>query len=141
MARNERRYFIGEIYFMNFSGSGSEQHGWRPGLVIQNNKGNEHSPNLIVLPLTSAIKKVKQPTHVVREAEPTGLRLDSMVLCENPQRMAKRNIGDYITKLSCSDMERVAVAYLLSSSALSFVNPDVLMDVYNQAVELNEVSA
>lgn len=141
MARNERRYFIGEIYFMNFSGSGSEQQGWRPGLVIQNNKGNEHSPNLIVLPLTSAIKKVKQPTHVVLEAETTGLRLDSMVLCENPQRMAKRNIGDYITKLSCSDMERVAVAYLLSSSALSFVNPDVLMDVYNQAVELNEASA
>lgn len=55
--RIERTPQIGEVYLMKFSGSGSEQVGWRPGLVFQNNVGNSFSPNIIALPLTSSIKK------------------------------------------------------------------------------------
>ena len=62
--RNGKTPQIGEVYLMKFSGSGSEQVGWRPGLVFQNNVGNSHSPNVIALPLTSSIKKTSQPTHV-----------------------------------------------------------------------------
>lgn len=65
---------IGEIYMMRFGGSANEQTGWRPGLVFQNNVGNAHSPNIIALPLTSVIKKAKQPTHVVVKASNTGLK-------------------------------------------------------------------
>lgn len=67
---------IGDIYLVYFDGSGNEQKGFRPGLVFQNNVGNEHSPNLIVLPLTSALKKINQPTHVFIPKE-VGLRKDS----------------------------------------------------------------
>ena len=28
---------IGEVYYMRFGGTGSEQEGFRPGLVFQNN--------------------------------------------------------------------------------------------------------
>lgn len=80
---------IGDVYLMQFGGSGSEQNGWRPGIVFQNNIGNAYSPNIIALPLTSQIKKANQPTHVVLPAKETGLRKDSMVLCENPERMSK----------------------------------------------------
>lgn len=63
---NEQRVpQIGEVYLMDFGGSGCEQNGWRPGVVFQNNVGNAHSPNIIALPLTSSIKKAGQPTHVV----------------------------------------------------------------------------
>lgn len=127
---------IGDIYLVKFSGSGNEQKGWRPGLVFQNNVGNQHSPNLIVLPLTSAIKKSNQPTHVKIPKE-VGLRMDSMVLCENPERMAKEKLGDYLVTLPEEYMSQIAVANLLASSAISFIDPDVLMSVWQKAIALN----
>ena len=125
---------------MRFGGSGSEQSGWRPGVVFQNNVGNLYSPNIIALPLTSSIKKSGQPTHVVLLAEETGLPRDSMVLCENPERMSKERLGDYITTLSGKDMARVATANLLASSAISFLNPEELMNVWQKACSFNAAS-
>ena len=104
---------------MRFGGSGSEQNGWRPGLVFQNNTGNRFSPNIIALPLTSSLKKASQPTHVLLPAEETGLPKDSMVLCENPERMSKEKLGRYLTTLPQSFMAKVAEASLLASSAIS----------------------
>lgn len=135
----ERNPQIGEIYLVKFNGSGSEQKGWRPGLVFQNNVGNQHSPNIIVLPLTSAIKKSNQPTHVQIPKE-VGLRMDSMVLCENPERMSKEKLGDYLTTLPDEYMGQVAVASLLASAAISFIDPDVLMAVWQKAMVLNAVA-
>lgn len=128
---------IGDIYLMNFSGSGSEQSGWRPGLVFQNNTGNIYSPNIIALPLTTSIKKTGQPTHVVIHAEEGGLRKTSMVLCENPERMSKDRVGQYITTLSDEDMRRVAIANLLASSAISFLDMEILATVWRKASALN----
>lgn len=122
---------------MRFGGSGSEQSGWRPGLVFQNNVGNAYSPNIIALPLTSAIKKLGQPTHVFIPSEGTGLRKDSVVLCENPERMSKDRIGDYITTLSDERMAEVAAANLLASSAISYINPDALLHLWQRAKSLN----
>lgn len=130
---------IGEIYMMRFGGSANEQTGWRPGLVFQNNVGNAHSPNIIALPLTSVIKKAKQPTHVVVKANNTGLKMDSMVLCENPERMSKERLGDYITTLSDEYMKEVAEASLLSSSVISYLDIEVLVSIWKKAVALNSV--
>ena len=122
---------------MRFGGSGSEQSGWRPGLVFQNNVGNAYSPNIIALPLTSAIKKLGQPTHVLIPSEGTGLRKDSVVLCENPERMSKDRIGNYITTLPDEIMSEVAAANLLASSAISYINPDILLHIWQKARSLN----
>lgn len=73
--RSNKNPQIGDVYMMRFNGVGSEQNGWRPGLVFQNNKGNTYSPNTIVLPLTSAKKKLNQPTHVFVKAEDSGLKV------------------------------------------------------------------
>ena len=133
----ERQPQIGDIYLMHFGGSGNEQRGWRPGLVFQNNLGNLHSPNIIALPLTSSIKKSNQPTHVVIPAEGTGLAKDSMVLCENPERMSKDRLGNYLTTIPAQYMSKVAIANLLASSAISFIDPDVLRSVWQKALALN----
>lgn len=128
---------IGEIYLMRFDGCGSEQIGLRPGLVFQNNVGNARSPNIIALPISSSVKKMGQPTHVLLRAEETGLRMDSIVLCENPERMSKERIGRFITKLSDADMKRVTEANLLATSAISFLDIESLLRVWYAAVELN----
>lgn len=137
---NGRKLRIGDVYRVKFEGIGSEQQGERPALVFQNNVGNAHSPNIIVLPMTSVRKKVNQPTHVfVPKSE--GLKLDSMVLCENPQCVSKDRVGAYITSLSKEYMAKVAEASLLASSAIAFINPEVLLTLWKKAVALNGVRA
>lgn len=130
---------IGDVYYMQFSGDGSEQSGWRPGVVFQNNTGNRYSPNIIALPLTSCLKKAGQPTHVVLTAASTGLPRDSMVLCENPERMSKQKLGRYITTLQYDAMAQIAEASLLASSAIAFLEEDVLYDIWLRARSLNAV--
>lgn len=140
MINTSRQPQIGDVFYMRFGGSGSEQGGWRPGLVFQNNLGNTYSPNIIALPLTSHLKKTNQPTHVVLPADKTGLARDSMVLCENPERMSKERIGNYITTLSTEYMAEIASANILASSAIAFIDPEALLSLWQQAISLNAAS-
>ena len=128
---------IGEVYLMSFGGNGSEQGGMRPGVVFQNNVGNTHSPNIIALPLTSSIKKTKQPTHVLLKAEKNGLRMDSLVLCENPERMSKDKVGRFITVLSDDDMKRIAEANLIATSAIAYLDIESILAIWKRASSLN----
>lgn len=128
---------IGEIYLARFDGVGNEQRGIRPALVIQNNTGNLYSPNVITLPLTTSVKKIKQPTHVLLPVRDTGLIRDSVVLCENPVCMSKERLGQYITSLSDDYMQKIAIAYLLATSAISFVEPNNLRLIWERAQSLN----
>ena len=134
---NSNRIAIGDIYMMNFSGEANEQKGWRPGVVFQNNTGNKFSPNIVALPLTSSIKKTAQPTHVTLRAADTGLRLDSMVLCENPETISKGKIGKYLTSLPEGYMRQIAVANILASSAISFLSKDDVIRTWHKAATLN----
>ena len=140
MNNNSKQPQIGDVYYMQFNGSGSEQSGWRPGIVFQNNIGNKYSPNIIAIPLTTKLKKSGQPTHVVLPADETGIPRDSMALCENPERMSKDRIGEYITTLPREYMAKVASANVLASSAIAFVDPDFLLTLWQQAVSLNATS-
>lgn len=130
---------IGEIYMVEFDGTGSVQKGYRPALVFQNNVGNRYSPNVVVLPITSAHKKANQPTHVLVDAAGSGLRMDSMVLCENPQCISKSQLGDYITTLSEEYMKQVAAASLLANSAISYLDISMLVVLLDKATKLNAV--
>ena len=137
----QRKIQIGDVYLMKFGGEGNEQQGWRPGVVFQNNTGNAYSPNIIALPLTSSLKKREQPTHVVLPAEEIGLVRDSMVLCENPERMSKEKMGKYLTKIPDEFMAQIAIANLLATSAISFINPEILTQVWQQSLQLNAVAS
>lgn len=137
----KRSLQIGQIYTMRFDGEGSVQNGLRPGLVFQNNVGNKFSPNIIALPLTSALKKSNMPTHVLVPSDSTGLYRDSVVLCENPTCVSKQNVGDYITTLPPSIMKEVAIASVLATSAISFVPKEALEELWDSAVALNKLGA
>lgn len=130
---------IGDIYMVDFDGTGSVQSGVRPAIVFQNNTGNAYSPNLVVLPLTSRLKKVSMPTHVLIKSVDSGLIKDSMVLCENPQCISKDKLGRYITTLSDDYMKQVATASIVASSAISFMDIDTILKAWKTAIQLNAV--
>jgi mRNA interferase MazF len=126
---------IGEIYYMKFSGNDSEQHGWRPGIIVQNDVGNAHSPNVIAIPLTTCLKKLNMPTHVFISSE-FGLPRDSVALCENPQRMSKHNLGHRITSLSTEVMSKIAIAYTLATSVIAFIDQTTLIETWEKSKKL-----
>lgn len=130
-------FCIGEVYVMNFSGTHCEQSGWRPGVVFQNNIGNIHSPNIIALPITSSMKKLHMPTHVLIRSKDSGLKVDSMVLCENPETISKEKIGKYILTLPKHYMSQIATASLIATSAISFLDREALISVWEKSIQMN----
>lgn len=107
----------GDIYFAHFGdGIGSEQHGDRPVVIVQNDVGNAHAPTLIVVPLTSRTdKKATQPTHCLLEN--AGLAAPSMVLAEQITTLDKHRVLKYLGHLTLEEMRRVDAA-VKSSLAL-----------------------
>lgn len=86
-----RRY---DIVQADLSGTvGSEQGGIRPVLVVQNDVGNVHSCTTIVMPLSSKLKGLKQPTHtLLKKGRGTGLLTDSVVLGEQMRVISDKRI-------------------------------------------------
>lgn len=70
----------------------SIQSGFRPAIVIQNDIGNRFSPTLLVIPLSSQLKNIEQPTHtlIISDGE-NGLKFDSMLLAEQTTTISKFN--------------------------------------------------
>lgn len=127
---------LGDVYMIQFDGSGSVQQGYRPGVVFSNNVGNANSPTVIVFPLTTSLKKVSQPTHVVLDPETCGLKYASMVLCENPQCIPKSMLGRFISHLGDETIAKIAVAQLVSSSGIAYVDFDTLVKTWESSIRL-----
>ena len=138
MSKNSKGYpRIGDVYYVEFIGDFNTQSGRRPAVVFQNNIGNIYSPNIIVLPMTSRIKKTGQPTHVIISTEDSGMPSESMVLCENPVCIPKRRLGKYVTTLSNEYMEKIAIANMMASCAISYIDPEFLKEIWEKANNLN----
>ncbi len=98
--------FRGEIYYADLSPVlGSEQGGYRPIVVLQNNKGNKYSTTVIIAPISSKVFKNDLPTHVLIE-EPF-LEKKSVILLEQIRTIDKKRIDEKIGDLSNDVMERV----------------------------------
>lgn len=115
----------GEIYHVDLNPVlGSEQGGYRPVLIIQNNRGNRHSPTVIIAAITSQ-PKAKLPTHVlIRGIE--GLEKESFVLLEQIRTLDKLRLEDYIGKLDREQMMKVDKA-LRSSTGIKKLDKPILM--------------
>ena len=94
----------------NFAG---EQGGVRPAVVIQNYYGNLYSDTTIVIPFTTKIKHIHQPTHsFFYKDESKGLTKDSMLLGECVRQVSKQRIVSklgVITKLQ--EKKKVKAVY------------------------------
>ena len=97
----------GQIYYADLSPIvGSEQGGFRPCLIIQNDIGNKYSPTVIVAVITTRKTKANLPTHVWLNAE-CGLPKESMVECEQVRTLDKKRLKDFMGKVSKEVMAEI----------------------------------
>ncbi|HHY12431.1 MAG TPA: type II toxin-antitoxin system PemK/MazF family toxin [Firmicutes bacterium] len=98
----------GDIYFADLNPVlGSEQGGFRPVLIIQNDIGNKYSPTVIISAITSQIQKARLPTHVELPARLSNLEKDSVILLEQIRTIDKRRLKKKVAKLERDIMSRV----------------------------------
>ena len=83
----------GQIWYADLSPVvGSEQGGYRPILIIQNDVGNKYSPTTIGAIITSRNTKAKLPTHYWLDKGEGGLACDSMIELEQVRTIDKKRL-------------------------------------------------
>lgn len=107
----ENVYKRGEIYYIYQSGSEqeSEQVAGRPAIIVSNNKGNEFSPVVEVVFLTTKGKS-PLPTHV----EILSCKRPSIALCEQINTISKSRIGEYNGECTDEEMHKIDKAICVS---------------------------
>ena len=108
-------YLRGELYFADLgTGIGSEQNGYRPVVIIQNDVGNRHSPTTIVAAISTQIRtKANLPTHYHLKPG-SGLVQPSMVILEQIRTVDKTRLVQYIGKLSDGELKGLNHALAIS---------------------------
>ncbi len=102
----------GDIYYAMLNPViGSEQDGKRPVVVIQNNLANKHSPTVIIAPITTILKKLYIPTHIVI-GKNNFLKKDSTILVEQVRVIDKSRIITFLGKLDEMQMRQVDKALI-----------------------------
>lgn len=102
----------GDIYYAMLNPViGSEQDGKRPVVVIQNNLANKHSPTVIIAPITTILKKLYIPTHIVI-GKNNFLKKDSTILVEQVRVIDKSRIITFLGKLNKIQMRQVDKALI-----------------------------
>ena len=97
----------GEIYYADLSPVvGSEQGGYRPVLIVQNDIGNKYAPTTIAAVITSRHTKADLPTHIWLNAE-CGLPRESMVECEQVRTLDKKRLKEYVGQVSAEVMKEI----------------------------------
>jgi mRNA interferase MazF len=86
----------GDLYYADLNPVvGSEQGDRRPVLIVQNDIGNEHSPTVVVTPLTCNLRKNPLPTHVLIPKS-CGLGRDSLMLAEQIRAIDRSRLVEHI---------------------------------------------
>ena len=92
-------YLRGDIFYADLGeGVGSEQSGYRPVVIIQNNTGNRYSPTVIVAAITSRRINKTQTTHYNIE-EGCGLEMPSTILLEQLRTLDKQRLDRFVGRL------------------------------------------
>ena len=96
----ERKIKWGEIYYCDLgAGKGSVQSKMRPVMIVQNNIGNENGPTSVVAAISSVIKKMYLPTHILLDPS-CGLREKSIVMLEQVQTVDKKDLMEYVGEIT-----------------------------------------
>ena len=108
-------YLRGELYYADLgTGIGSEQNGYRPVVIIQNDVGNRHSPTVICAAITSRMNKAKLPTHVELSAAKSDMIKDSVILLEQLRTIDKQRLKERICHIDNELLEQVDQALKVS---------------------------
>lgn len=106
-SRNAKR---GDIYYIRGTyGTGSEQKGERPAIIVSNDTGNVHAPIVEVVYLTTKRKTII-PTHVYINSA----QRPSIALCEQVVTVCKSRLERYIGSVTVAEMRRIDRALSVS---------------------------
>lgn len=103
----------GDVFYANLKSDGtSRQSGIRPIVVVSNPHCNRFSPIISILSFTTSRTKHPLPTHVTLSSNETGLKYDSICLCEQPLSIAKTDLLEYITTLDSEHIPKISKEFL-----------------------------
>lgn len=91
---------------------GSEQAGYRPALIIQNDVGNRYSPTTIIATITASDKKFPFTVHI--QASDSGLEKDSLVNLSQILTIDKERLMRKIGELNNSYISKIDEAIKIS---------------------------
>lgn len=96
----------GDIYMtqMGEQADGSLQFGIRPVIVISNDKANEFSPVITIIPVTGRTEKKRLPTHVY--IKDCGLSRPSIAMAEQITSINKSRLRNRIGSIKRTDYEK-----------------------------------
>ena len=95
-----------EVYLCNLKNQdGSVQRGYRPVMVISNERINTSSPNVIVASITSSLKKEDLSFHVNLPSV-SWLPKKSMVMLEQLQTIPRSELGRFCGRITDSETKK-----------------------------------
>ena len=95
--------YRGDVFYVGKGNEvGNEQQAGRPAVVVSNNIGNTHSPNVTVVYLTTK-PKAELPTHTTV----VTTREVSTALCEGVTTVSKDRLTSFMCALKDEEMERI----------------------------------
>ena len=98
----------GQVWYADLSPIvGSEQGGYRPVLILQNDVGNKYSPTVIGAIITSRNTKAKIPTHYWLDKGQGGLVCDSMVELEQIRTLDKKRLKQFMGTVDQKQMSGI----------------------------------
>lgn len=105
----------GEIYLVAFDPAlGHEIKKTRPGLVLQNDIGNEFSPTTIVAAITSKVSAHPYPVEVVLDPGQSGLNVRSTVRLDQVRTVDRQRLIKRLGTTDPDTMEQVEQALQIS---------------------------
>lgn len=122
----EKQIRWGDIYYVPFNelsnirkpflkGENADDHsqkGSRPAIVVSNDHGNNNSPMVLVVPLTTK-KKPDLPTHTTIQSS----RQESTALCEQLTKCPKKYLQSYVGHLTIDETTRIERCLKLAISS------------------------
>jgi mRNA interferase MazF len=100
----------GEIYQANLNPTvDSEQSGNRPVLIVSRDGLNLSSPVIVIVPITKYKqgKKIYPSQYLIKVTESNGLRVDSIIKCEQIRAISKSRLSEKRGVLTRTDMAKI----------------------------------
>jgi mRNA interferase MazF len=102
---------LGNVYLADLNPSkGSEQAGIRPIVIVQRDSLESFTTTVIVVPVTSNLRRTKVPGTIILPAGEGGLKQDLVVLCYQLVAIDKERLIRELGSLSADYISRLKVA-------------------------------
>lgn len=103
----------GAVWMVDFgTPSGPEQAGERPAIVFQDDSVTPALTTVLVIPLTTNLRRLSLPTTLLLKAGEGGLPQDSVVLCHQIQARGKARLISKLGDLSEEKLTEVSECLL-----------------------------